>query len=339
MRVLITGVAGFIGSAVALKLLSQGKTVFGIDDLNSYYSVELKRKRLARCNQYPAFTFQKLNITDRSGVADLFAKNHFDVVIHLAAQAGVRHSVQQPDIYVDSNIVGFLNVLEGARHHHIQHFVYASSSSVYGANVKLPFSEKDPVDHPLSLYGATKRANELMAHSYAHLYQLPCTGLRLFTVYGPWGRPDMALFKFAQHILQEQPIPVYNYGKMMRDFTYIDDMVEGIVRIMEHIPQSHPQHHLHPAVSAAPYRIYNVGNHQPVELQYYIEVLEACLGKKAKLNMLPLQAGDVFNTDADVRDLEQAVGKLPHTPIEVGVAHFVEWYKAYYHSGIFVDAV
>lgn len=329
MSILVTGVAGFIGSTLALKLLAQGKTVIGIDNLSDYYDVELKKNRLARCKQYTTFQFLPLDIVDRKAMTQLFASNQFTTVVHLAAQPGVRYSVQNPHIYIDVNLVGFANILEECRQAKIQHFVYASSSSVYGANTKLPFSEHDAVDHPISLYGATKRANELMAHSYAHLYELPCTGLRFFTVYGPWSRPDMALFKFANSIMTDQPIQVYNNGKMMRDFTYIDDIVEGVIRVMAHIPQP-LLGRSDPAVSLAPYRIYNIGNQQPVELMYYINVLESCLGKRAQIQMLPMQEGDVLSTYADVHDLEQAVGALPHTHIEEGVANFVAWYKKYY---------
>jgi UDP-glucuronate 4-epimerase len=329
MSILVTGVAGFIGSTLALRLLEQGNTVIGIDNLSDYYDVELKRNRLARCKQFTSFQFLPWDIVDRKAMAQLFAKNKFEVVVHLAAQPGVRYSVENPHIYIDVNLVGFANILEECRQSKIQHFVYASSSSVYGANTKLPFSEHDAVDHPISLYGATKRANELMAHSYAHLYGLPCTGLRFFTVYGPWCRPDMALYKFTNSIMADQPIQVYNNGKMMRDFTYIDDIVVGVMRVMDYIPQ--PQLEMaDPSASAAPYRIYNIGNQYPVELTYYIQILESCLGKKAQIQWLPMQGGDVLSTYADVSDLEQAVGVLPHTSVEKGIANFVEWYLSYY---------
>lgn len=334
MTILITGVAGFIGSALALKLLSEGQTIIGIDNVNDYYDPALKKNRLARCYPYKNFTFYPLDIIDHTAIKKLFSDYAFDTVIHLAAQAGVRYSVENPRVYIDSNLVGFGNILEECRQKNIKHFVYASSSSVYGANTQYPFSEHDAADHPLSLYGATKRANELMAHSYAHLYHLPCTGLRFFTVYGPWGRPDMALFKFTHHILNEESIPVYNHGKMMRDFTYIDDIVEGITRTLHTIPETQAtlSTPLSAATSHAPYRIYNIGNHLPVELKKYIEILEHCLEKKAKLQMMPMQAGDVPSTYANVSDFENKMGVLPHTPIEIGIARFVDWYKTYYKS-------
>jgi len=328
LPVLITGVAGFIGSAVALELLAQGRTVVGIDNLNDYYDVELKKNRLARFSSHPNFIFHRIDIVDRVTTTQLFSQYGFDVVIQLAAQAGVRYSLQNPAVYIDSNLVGFANVLEACRQNYIKHFVFASSSSVYGANSKLPFSEQDAVDHPLSLYAATKRANELMAHSYAH-YHLPCTGLRFFTVYGPWSRPDMALLSFTRNILQDKPIQVFNQGNMLRDFTYIDDIVTSIVKIMDMVPQKSNINN--PALSqSAHYRIYNVGNSKPVKLMHYIKVLESCLKKKAHLEMLPMQNGDMQNTYADVSDLENLIGDLPHTPIEVGVEKFVDWYKEYY---------
>jgi UDP-glucuronate 4-epimerase len=328
--ILITGVAGFIGATLAQKCLALGKTVYGIDNVNDYYDVELKKNRLSRCETYANFTFQLMDIADRKAMEALFANNTFQTVIHLAAQPGVRYSVENPHAYIDANITGFLNVLEGCRHHHIKHLVYASSSSVYGANEKLPFSEHDPADHPLSLYGATKRANELMAHSYAHLYKIPCTGLRFFTVYGPWGRPDMALFSFTRKILEGQAIPVFNNGHMVRDFTYVDDIVEGIIRIMNVLPEGDSKQ-FSPALRLdTPYRIYNIGNHHPVQLKHYIEVLEACLGKKAVLKMMPMQLGDVPGTYADVSNIEAAIGILPHTPVEKGIESFVKWYKEYY---------
>ena len=334
MKILITGVAGFIGSALALRLLERGDTVHGIDNMNDYYDVRLKEARLKRTTSHPKFHFQKLDIVDRKTMAGLFGNQKFDVVMHLAAQAGVRYSISHPEAYVDANLVGFGNILEACRYGGVQHLVFASSSSVYGANTTLPFSEHDNVDHPVSLYAATKKANELMAHSYAHLYKLPCTGLRFFTVYGPWGRPDMALFKFTQGIVEGTAIPVFNNGKMVRDFTYIDDIVEGVIRTIDRtaLPDSgwsgdKPD----PATSYAPYRIYNIGNHQPVELMRYIEVLERCLGKKAKLDMLPMQDGDVPATYADTADLENDVGFRPRTSVEQGIAKFVEWYKSYHN--------
>ena len=334
MKILITGVAGFIGSALALRLLERGDTVHGIDNMNDYYDVHLKEARLKRTIDHYNFQFQKLDIVNRQGMTELFHKHKFDAVMHLAAQAGVRYSITNPETYVDANLVGFGNILEGCRHGGVQHLVFASSSSVYGANTKLPFSEHDNVDHPVSLYAATKKANELMAHSYAHLYKLPCTGLRFFTVYGPWGRPDMALFKFTKGILEGASIPVFNRGKMIRDFTYIDDIVEGVIRVIDHTARPNPEWSgVAPdsATSYAPYRIYNIGNNQPVELMRYIEVLEKCLGKKAKLDMLPMQDGDVPATSANVESLENDVGFRPRTSVEHGIARFVEWYK-YYHG-------
>lgn len=333
MNILITGAAGFIGAALATRLLARGDRVYGIDNLNDYYDVSLKQARLARLNAHPGFRFERLDIADREGMARLFRRERFDAVMHLAAQAGVRYSIENPHAYIDSNLLGFGNILEGCRHGGVGHLVFASSSSVYGANTKLPFSEHDNVDHPVSLYAATKKANELMAHCYAHLYGLPCTGLRFFTVYGPWGRPDMALFKFTKGILEGRPIPVFNQGKMIRDFTYIDDIVEGVVRIIDRPPRPDPQwsgERPDPATSYAPWRVYNIGNNRPVELMRYIEVLEQCLGKKAILDLLPMQPGDVPATYADTQDLERDVGFKPNTPIEVGVARFVAWYKEYY---------
>lgn len=333
MRILITGAAGFIGAALAERLLARGDEVVGIDNLNDYYDVTLKQARLARLNGHPRFRFEKLDIVNRADMARLFREQQFDAVMHLAAQAGVRYSIQNPYAYIDANLLGFGNVLEGCRHGGVKHLVFASSSSVYGANTKLPFSEHDNVDHPVSLYAATKKANELMAHSYAHLYGLACTGLRFFTVYGPWGRPDMALFKFTQGILEGRPIPVFNQGKMIRDFTYIDDIVEGIVRTIDRPARPDPRwsgEHPDSATSYAPYRIYNIGNNRPIELMRYIEVLEQCLGKKAQLELLPMQPGDVPATYADTQDLERDVGFKPNTPIEVGVARFVEWYRNYF---------
>ena len=333
MNILITGAAGFIGSTLALRLLARGDRVFGIDNLNDYYDVSLKEARLARLRALPGFEFEKADIVEREAMARLFAIQRFDAVMHLAAQAGVRYSIENPAAYVDANLVGFGNVIEGARRSKVGHFVFASSSSVYGANARLPFAEDDNIDHPVSLYAATKKANELIAHSYAHLYRLPCTGLRFFTVYGPWGRPDMALFKFTRGILAGEAIPVFNRGEMVRDFTYVDDIVEGVVRVIDQPAQSDPAWSAlapRPSSSSAPYRIYNIGNNQPVKLMRYIEVLEQCLGRKAKLDLLPLQAGDVPETIADVSRLEAAVGFRPSTPVETGIARFVEWYRSYY---------
>lgn len=333
MATLITGAAGFIGSAFAHRLLDRGEEVVGIDNLNDYYDVSLKQARLARLEERPGFDFEKLDIADRGAVSSLFERHRFDRVMHLAAQAGVRYSIERPDVYIDSNLVGFGNILEGCRHAGTGHLAYASSSSVYGANTKLPFSERDNVDHPISLYAASKKANELMAHTYAHLYGLPVTGLRFFTVYGPWGRPDMALFKFTQGILEGKPIPVYNKGEMIRDFTYIDDIVEGMVRVLDQPAAPNPEwcgDAPDPATSTAPYRVYNIGNNRPVQLMHYIEVLEQCLGRQANLDLLPMQDGDVPATDADVTALETDLGYRPTVTVEEGVARFVEWYKGYY---------
>ena len=332
-RILVTGAAGFIGSHVSLRLLERGDEVVGLDSLNDYYSVQLKRDRLARITPHTNFTFEHLDVADEPGMQALFAKSKFTKVIHLAAQAGVRYSLQNPQAYVSSNLVGFVNVLEGCRHHHVEHLTYASSSSVYGANTTLPFSVHDNVDHPLSLYAASKKANELMAHTYSHLFQLPTTGLRFFTVYGPWGRPDMALFLFTKAILAGRPIDVFNHGQMRRDFTYIDDIVEGIVRTSDRTAQPNPDWTgamPDPGTSSGPYRLYNIGNNEPVELMYLIESLEKCLGKKAVKNLLPLQPGDVPATYANVDDLIRDVGFQPATPIEVGVERFVKWYREYH---------
>jgi UDP-glucuronate 4-epimerase len=333
MHILITGAAGFIGSALALRLAERGSRVTGLDNLNSYYDVRLKEARLARLTGKTGFEFVRADITDGAAMARLFAGQKFDTVVHLAAQAGVRYSLENPKAYIDSNLVGFGHILEGCRHGRVGHLVFASSSSVYGANKRLPFSEHDNVDHPVSLYAATKKANELMAHSYAHLYGLPCTGLRFFTVYGPWGRPDMALFKFTRGILAGEPLPVFNRGKMIRDFTYIDDIVEGVVRVIDRPAQGDPQWNAErpdSARSSAPWRIYNIGNHQPVELMRYIEVLESCLGRKAILDLQPIQPGDVPSTYADVAELRAATGFKPATTVETGVRRFVEWYREYY---------
>jgi UDP-glucuronate 4-epimerase len=333
MKVLITGSAGFIGSALSLQLLERGDEVVGIDNLNDYYDVELKRARLARTTIFPGYTDLRTDIHDRAAVSKVFADHKPNRVVNLAAQAGVRYSIENPMAYVDTNLTGFANILEGCRHYGIEHLVYASSSSVYGANTNMPFSVHHNVDHPLSLYAASKKANELMAHTYSHLYGLPTTGLRFFTVYGPWGRPDMALFKFTRAILAGEPIDVFNYGKHRRDFTFIDDIVEGVIRVLDRVPAPNPDwtgEQPDSATSSAPYQLYNIGNHHPVELMDYIRVLERCLGKKAQKNLLPLQAGDVPDTYADVADLVRDTGYIPDTPVAVGVSRFVDWYRSYY---------
>ena len=336
MHVLITGAAGFIGASLAARLLERGDTVHGIDNMNAYYDVGLKRARLARLTKHPGFRFSLLDIVDRAAMTELFAGTRFGAVMHLAAQAGVRYSLENPAAYIDANLVGFGNVLEGARHARVGHLVFASSSSVYGGNTRLPFSEHDNVDHPMSLYAATKKANELMAHSYAHLFGVPCTGLRFFTVYGPWGRPDMALFKFTAGIVEGRPIQVYNGGNMVRDFTFVDDIVDGVIRVIDRPAAADPHWNNgtpDPAASSGPYRIFNIGNSQPVNLMRYIEVLEQCLGRKAQLEMLPMQPGDVRATLADVTELARATGFRPDTPIEQGIAKFVAWYRDYYRIG------
>jgi len=333
MKVLVTGSAGFIGSALSLRLLERGDEVIGLDNLNDYYDVNLKKARLARIENHSNFTDIRLNLEDREGIAGLFKKHKPDRVVNLAAQAGVRYSLENPLAYIDSNVLGFANILEGCRHNNVEHLVYASSSSVYGANTNMPFSVHHNVDHPLSFYAASKKANELMAHTYSHLYDLPTTGLRFFTVYGPWGRPDMALFMFTNSILAGKPIDVFNYGNHRRDFTYVDDIVEGVIRVLDKPATPHPEwtgDTPDPATSLAPYRIYNIGNNSPVELMRYIEVLEDCLGKKAEKNLLPLQPGDVPDTYADVAALIDDTGYKPNTSVEDGVARFVEWYRAYY---------
>lgn len=332
-RVLVTGAAGFIGYHTAERLLARGEEVLGLDNVNDYYDVRLKEARLARLARHPGFSFERMGLEDRDGMARLFSTERPERVIHLAAQAGVRYSLTHPHAYVESNLVGFMNVLEGCRHNGVRHLTYASSSSVYGANTDMPFSVHDNVDHPLSLYAASKKANELMAHTYSHLYGLPTTGLRFFTVYGPWGRPDMALFLFTKAILEGRPIDVYNHGQMKRDFTYVDDIVEGVVRVSDAIASPNPAwsgDSPDPGTSRAPYRIYNIGNNAPVELMRMIEVLESCLGRAAVKNMMPLQPGDVPATYADVEDLVRDVGFAPATPIEVGVGRFVEWYREFY---------
>ena len=330
---LVTGAAGFIGFHVSLRCLQSGMHVVGLDNLSEYYDVGLKHARLDRLCEFPNFEFVKLDLQDRRAIAELFEIRKFDKVIHLGAQAGVRYSVENPFIYVDSNVMGTLTVLEGCRRTGVSHLVYASSSSVYGSNTSQPFSVHDPVDHPLSLYAATKKANEMMAHSYAHLYGLPTTGLRFFTAYGPWGRPDMALFKFTKAIIDGKTIDVYNEGKMKRDFTYVDDIATAVLLVLDQIPVANAlwnSDRPDPGSSSAPFRIYNVGNQQPTELTRFIEVLEEAIGIKAKKNMLPIQPGDVLDTFADVDCLKEAVGFCPSTPIELGIRRFVEWYRGYY---------
>jgi UDP-glucuronate 4-epimerase len=333
VKILVTGAAGFIGFHLAQRLLARGDEVVGLDNLNDYYDVALKEARLRLLATSPGFRFVRVSLEDRPTVAKLFSDERFDMVANLAAQAGVRYSLQNPHAYIDSNVVGFMNVLEGCRHNAVRHLVYASSSSVYGANTTVPFSVHHTVDHPVSLYAATKKSNELMAHTYSHLFGLPTTGLRFFTVYGPWGRPDMAYFSFTRAILEGRPIDVFNHGRMQRDFTYIDDIVEGVVRTLGHIPRPDPAWDAacpDPAASNAPFRLYNIGNNQPVELGHFIEVLEECLGKKADKNMLPIQAGEVPVTSADVDDLMRDVGFRPATPIREGLRHFVAWYRGFY---------
>jgi UDP-glucuronate 4-epimerase len=334
MKVLVTGAAGFIGMHVCERLLARGDEVVGVDNLNNYYDVRLKEARLARLTPNPRFTLARMDIADRSGIAELFACERPQRVINLAAQAGVRYSLVNPHAYVDSNVVGFVNILEGCRHACVEHLVFASSSSIYGGNERMPFSEHDNVDHPVSLYAATKKSNELMAHTYSHLFGLPATGLRFFTVYGPWGRPDMALFLFAKAILEDRPIDVFNHGRMRRDFTYIDDIAEGVIRVLDRPPTADPAFDRQtpdPASSWAPYRVFNIGNHQPVELMAYIEALEQALGKVAAKNFLPLQDGDVPATHADTTELNRVTGFAPQTPVVEGVRRFVEWYRGYMH--------
>jgi len=332
-NVLVTGAAGFIGFQLSRRLLDDGIRVTGLDNLNPYYDVQLKKDRLAQLTSHSNFSFANLDLVDRRPMEDLFENNDFDVVVNLAAQAGVRYSLTNPHAYVDSNLVGFVNILEGCRHHKVKHLVFASSSSVYGANTAMPFSIHHNVDHPVSLYAATKKANELMAHTYSHLYGLCCTGLRFFTVYGPWGRPDMALFLFTKAITEGKPIQVFNHGKMQRDFTYIDDIIEGVIRVMARLPEPNPAwrgDNPDPGTSYAPYKLYNIGNNNPVELLEFIEEIEKALGRKAKKEFLDMQPGDVPATYADVDDLMQDVGFKPATPIASGIRHFIEWYKDYY---------
>lgn len=337
MKVLVTGCAGFIGMHTCLRLLARGNDVIGLDNLNDYYDIRLKEDRLARLRQFERFSFHKLDITDQVGVAELFADAIIQNVVHLAAQPGVRYSLKNPQAYIQSNLAGFTNILEGCRYHHIEHLVFASSSSVYGANTAIPFSVHQNVDHPVSLYAATKKAGELIAHSYSHLYRLPVTCLRFFTVYGPWGRPDMAPYLFTSAILEGHPIDVFNHGKMQRDFTYVDDIVEGIVKVLDepacpnkNFDTANPD----PATSYAPYRVYNIGNHQPVELMEFIETIENALGKKAVKNMLPIQAGDVVSTFAETDDLRDAVGFAPSTPLQVGIDKFIAWYVKYHDRAV-----
>jgi UDP-glucuronate 4-epimerase len=333
MKVLVTGSAGFIGNNLSQRLLKRGDEVIGIDNLNDYYDVTLKEARLAKIIDHANFTEARINLEDRDAVAELFKKHKPDRVVNLAAQAGVRYSLENPYAYIDTNIMGFTNILEACRHNEVKHLVYASSSSVYGANTNMPFSVHNNVDHPVSLYAATKKSNELMAHTYSHLFQIPTTGLRFFTVYGPWGRPDMALFMFTKNILAGKPIDVFNYGNHRRDFTYIDDIVEGVIRTLDKVPSANENwsgDNPDPATSKAPYKLYNIGNNQPVELKHYIAVLEDCLGMKAIQNLLPLQMGDVPDTYADVEALVKDVDYKPKTQVEDGIANFVKWYKDYY---------
>jgi UDP-glucuronate 4-epimerase len=333
MKILVTGAAGFIGFHTSKKLLARGDEVFGLDNLNEYYDVTLKKARLAQLEKHASFRFAKLDLSDREAMKELFAREKFERVIHLGAQAGVRYSLEDPFAYVDSNVTGTLNVLEGCRHNGVQHLVYASTSSVYGANTNMPFSVHNIADHPLSLYAATKRSTELMAHNYSSLFKIPTTGLRFFTVYGPWGRPDMALFLFTRNILEGKPIDVFNHGHHKRDFTFVEDIAEGVIRATDRIAQPNPKwdsNNPDPASSNAPFRLYNIGNNAPVQLMRYIEVLEECLGKKAQKNLLPLQLGDVPETFADIGDLVTDVGYRPATPVEVGVRRFVDWFCEYY---------
>ena len=333
MNILVTGAAGFIGFHLSLRLLALGHYVIGVDSLNDYYDIQLKENRLKLLKQHQHFEFYKQDITNKEDINRIFADKKIRIVIHLAAQAGVRYSIQNPHVYGHTNLIGFINILEVCRHHGIEHLIYASSSSVYGANANLPFSAFDSVDHPISLYAATKKANELMAHTYSHLFHLPTTGLRFFTVYGPWGRPDMAYYTFTEKIINEEPIKVFNYGNMRRDFTYIDDITEAIIRLLKHPPKSNSNRNKDkpdPSSSYAPYKIYNIGNNKPVELLAFIHVLEHLIGKKAKIDFYPMQPGDVLETYADISDLQKDVGFNPSTTIEKGLAQFVDWYKKYH---------
>jgi UDP-glucuronate 4-epimerase len=333
LKILVTGAAGFIGSALCIRLLQRGDDVIGVDNLNDYYDVQLKQARLNRLFDYTNFTFKKLDIANQAEVQQLFQEQGVNKVMHLAAQAGVRYSITHPDTYINSNIVGFMNILEGCRHHKVEHLAYASSSSIYGANTRMPFSIHDNVDHPVSLYAATKKANELMAHTYSHLYQLPTTGLRFFTVYGPWGRPDMSAFMFTKNIIEGKPINVFNYGNHRRDFTYIDDIIEGVIRVVDKPAQANEAwsgETPDPGTSMAPYRIYNIGNNTPVSLLTFIETLERCIGKEAIKHFLPMQPGDVPDTYADVTDLQKEFNYKPATQLSDGLGYFVEWYKDFY---------
>ncbi len=335
-NVLVTGAAGFIGYHLARRLLTDGSRVAGVDNLSPYYDIGLKKARLARLERFSGFSFHRVDLADQSALDSVFSQERFDVAVNLAAQAGVRYSLKKPQAYVSSNLTGFVNVLEACRHSRIGHLVFASSSSVYGSNTKMPFSVHDNVDHPVSLYAASKKANELMAHTYSHLFRLPCTGLRFFTVYGPWGRPDMALFLFTRAILEERPIQVFNHGRMKRDFTYIDDIVEGVVRVMGRLPEPNPDFRADdpdPGTSTAPYRIYNIGNNQPVTLERFIETLESVLGRKARKEYMDIQPGDVPATYADIDDLIEAVGFRPKTALRTGIERFVKWYRSYYDTG------
>ena len=332
-KMLVTGCAGFIGFHVCRQLLEKGEEIVGLDSLNEYYDVNLKRARLALLTPASDFRFVRADLTDRQAMERLFASERFEILVHLAAQAGVRYSLSHPHAYIDANLVGFMNVLEGCRHSSVGHLAFASSSSVYGGNMHMPFSTRDPVDHPLSLYAATKRANELMAHTYAHLYDLPCTGLRFFTVYGPWGRPDMALFLFMHAIQRDKPVDLFNRGHMQRNFTYVDDAVDAVLRLVHKIPQADPQSRGdRPDTSPAPYRVYNIASREPVQLEQFLKILERKLGKTAKRNLLPMQLGDVPATFADIDDLERDTGYKPRTSITEGIAKFVDWYQGYYRS-------
>lgn len=333
VRILVTGAAGFIGFHLAGRLLERGDTVTGVDNMNAYYDVSLKEARLKQLYEHRAFGFVRADLADRKAMGDVFAHGKFDAIVNLGAQAGVRYSIENPQAYIDANVTGFMSVLEGARHSGTGHLVFASTSSIYGLNTDLPLNEHQSTDHPMSLYAATKKANEAMAHSYAHLFGVPCTGLRFFTVYGPWGRPDMALFKFTKGILAGELIPVFNEGRMVRDFTYIDDIVESVIRVIDRPAEPNPKwdpKHPDAATSSAPWRIYNIGNNKRVELMTYIRAIETALGMKAKLELLPMQAGDVLATEADTSELEAATGFKPKTPVEEGIRRFVEWYRKYY---------